>query len=277
MSGLSLILIALLLAACALPGTAATPSIGASATASVQPPPPPTGPTAAATPSSTGSPSAAPAPDPALLELAVTSCNGGVVLDWSPSRHPDFHHYRGLRSPEREISPQYPPIAPAVEWGDVYATDPFVTSGFDASIIPSSTEWHYRVVAYDAAGRVVSASPVDAGRLHPTHDLGTLEATGIEESRTRLRWEPFEGEAECFSAYRVLYGTTGVPGTLLTTVSARDRTEIETGALHPGVTYALRVQAVRTTTLGHFVVGETEVLTHTAPEPMPSAPARPPG
>lgn len=218
-----------------------------------------------ASPAPAESPTPEPTPDPAALDLRVTSCNGGVVLEWSPSRHSDFHHYIALRSPEREISPQYPPIAPAVDWGDLYATDPFVTSGFDASIVPSATTWHYRVMAYDVRGRVLSQSPVESGRLHPVHDLGSLEATTLDDGRTQLSWRPFQGLPQCFSSYRVLYGTGGVATTLLSTISDRTRTELQTGALHPGLTYTLRVQAVRTTTLGHFVTGEMEPMTYLVP------------
>ncbi len=258
------ILTALLLAACtpvAAPtaGTptpedtpAATPSASIASTAapSVQP-------TAAPTPS----------PDPAAIGLEVTSCNGGTVLRWSPSRHPEFHHYIGLRSPEAEIAVQYPPIAPAVDWGDLYASDRFVTSGHDATVIPSETEWYYRVVAYDAAGRPVSRSNVASGQILPPRDLGAIQAEALPDGTVRLVWEPFDGLPECFSAYRVMHGTGGVAGTLLTTISDPAQTSLETPALHPGPTYALRVHAVRTTTLGHFVVAESEPLTFGLPAP----------
>lgn len=197
----------------------------------------------------------------------MTSCNGGTVLRWSPSRHPDFHHYVGLRSPEREIAVQYPPIAPAVDWGDLYATDRFVTSGHDATVVPSRTDWHYRVVAYDARGRPVSRSNVASGRILPYRDLGTLEAEPLPNGGLRLRWDAFDGLSGCFSAYRVLHGTGGMAGTLLTTISDRDQTEVETRVLRAGLSYTLRVEAVRTTTLGHFVVGESEPLTLSLPAP----------
>ena len=200
------------------------------------------------------------------MTLAATSCNGGVVLRWSPSRHPDFHHYIGLRSPEGEIVPDYPPIAPAVDWGDLYVTDRFVTTGFDATVVPSSTPWHYRVVGYDAAGRVVSRSEVASATILGHRALGPIRAEVLDDGRVRLEWRRFDGVPECFSAYRVLHGT-GVPGTLLSTVTDPAATELETAALHPGTTYVLRVQAVHTTTLGHFVLGESEVLTFTVPEP----------
>lgn len=203
-------------------------------------------------------------PDPLALELQATGCTGGVVLEWSPSRHPDFHHYTALRSPEAEIETAYPPIAPAVDWGDTYATDRFVTSAVDASILPSARRWHYRVMAYDAAGRVVGSSPVRSARLSPVDDLGTLTATSGIDGATVLRWSPYGGFSGCFTSYRILAGL-GAPQSALTVVSDLATTEVRTDALHPGLTYALKVQAVRVTTLGSFVVGESDVITYTVP------------
>lgn len=258
------ILTAVLLAAC-------TP-VAAPRLASLTPEPTSTrtaGASATATPTPTMAPTAAPTPtpDPAAMELDVTSCNGGTVLRWSPSRHPDFHHYIGLRSPEAEIAAQYPPIAPAVDWGDLYASDRFVTSGHDATVVPSETEWHYLVVGYDAAGRPVSRSNVASGQILPHRDLGALEAEVLPDGVVRLAWAAFDGAEGCFSAYRVLQGTGGVAGTLLTTITDLERTTLDTRALHPGSTYVLRVHAVRTTTLGHFVVAQSEPLTFSVPAP----------
>jgi hypothetical protein len=203
-------------------------------------------------------------PDPAAIDLVVTGCNGGVVLEWSPSLHPDFHHYTALRSPISEIATAYPPIAPAVDWGDTYATDPFVTSAVDASILPSATRWSYRVMAYDAAGRVVGSSPVRGARLLETERLAAPTARPSEDGGTILSWGAYGGFSRCFTSYQVLYGI-GVASTVLTVVSDQAAVEVETDALHPGQTYALRVRAVRVTTLGSFVVGETEVVSYTVP------------
>jgi len=224
----------------------ATVSVTASASPTVVPPPTAT-------------------PDPGVIALEVIGCDGGVVLRWSPSTHPDFHHYVALRSPEAEIKPDYPPIAPAVDWGDTYATDPFVTSAVDAIIIPTDTLWHYRVMAYDVDGRVVSASSVQSAQMSEVDDLGPLTLASDADGRTAMAWEAYAGDARCFSSYRVLYGTAGVASTLLTSISAQATTELETDALHSGSTYAVRVQAVRGTTLGTFVVGETDALLFTAP------------
>lgn len=217
------------------------------------------------TPSPTPQPTPSPSVDASVLELEAISCDGGVVLDWSASRDPAFHHYTALRSPEREIEPAYPPIAPAVDWGDTYATDRFVTSAVDASIIPSETRWFYRVMAYDAAGAVVGASPVRGARLGDVDDMGELVVEEWVGGMSRLEWRPYEGFSRCFSNYRVMYGSGGVPNTLLAVVSGQGTTELLTDALHPGMTYVLRVQAVRATTLGSFVAAESGIATYTVP------------
>ena len=257
----------LLVAGCTLlsGGPSVAPSL-----AEVTPRPDPTptiAPSASAVPTPTPAPSPTPSPtpDPSALALQVTSCNGGVVLHWSASTDPTFHHYTALRSPEREIEPYWPPIAPAVDWGDTYATDRFVTSGADATLIPSDTTWFYRLMAYNTDGAVIGSSPVRSGQLRPLDELGPVEVEATDEGRTRLRWEAYDGPADCFSHYRVQYGTAGTPTTVLAIVSGRDATELLTDALHAGIGYQLRVQAVRATTLGAFVVGETEIVSYVAP------------
>jgi hypothetical protein len=266
-SGLASVL-AVLLTACSFVAVStddggASPTPTAAVTASPTPPVAPASPPA---PTSTPEPTASPSADPSAMDLDATSCNGGVVLHWSPSRHPDFHHYIGLRSPERDIAADYPPIAPAVDWGDLYASDRFVTTGFDATVVPSATTWHYRVMAYDVAGRVIGRSNVASARILPHRSLGRLTAEPLEGGGVRIAWRRFDGVPGCFSAYRVLQGSGGVAGTLLSSVSDHRRTELETDALRPGTTYTLRVEAVHSTALGHFVLGESEPLTLVVPE-----------
>jgi len=96
-------------------------------------------------------------------------------------------------------------------------------------------------------------------------DLGPLSIATGTDGRTALGWEVYAGPPQCFSSYRVLYGAGGVATTLLTSLSAQATTEIETDALHASITYAVRVQAVRATMLGTFVVGETDALPFTVP------------
>jgi hypothetical protein len=220
---------------------------------------------ASPSPTSTATPAPTPTPDPGSLALDAISCEGGVVLNWSASTNPDFHHYTALRSPDRDVAPDWPPIAPAVDWGRTYATDPFVTAAVDASILPSDARWNYRVMAYAADGRVVAASPVRPAQIHPLADLGSLRVDARDDGFTRLRWAPYDGFSECFSSYRVLYGIDATPSTVLSVISDQSSGEVQTDALHSGITYRLRVQAMRSTTLGSFVVGQTRTTTYTVP------------
>lgn len=222
----------------------------------------------AATPTPT--PDTTPTEEPGLeaeLELEVTGCPGGVVVDWSSTTHPDFHHYIGLRSIEPDVNPAYPPIAPAVDWGDSYVTDRYITSAVDATLIPSGTTLYYRVMAYDADNRVLAASPVRATNLAEVAELGPLAVTTQSDgAATTLEWGLFGGVAQCFSAYQVLIGPAGgVPSSTLTLVTDQAETELRTSALQPGQSYAIRVDAIRSTTLGSFVVGRSGVATYTPP------------
>ena len=229
--------------------------------------------------SETASPSAAPASQSAtpaasvdaegleILGLEVTGCPGGVALDWSPTSHPGFHHYTALRSLEPDVATAYPPIAPAVDWGRSYVTDRFVTTAVDASLIPSEAIFYYRVMAYDPEGRPVAASAVVRSRPTEVIDLGPLSVEeSDDEGATRIDWQALEGQPGCFSAYRLLIGPDGsAPSSTLTVVSDQDVAGIETRSLHAGESYAIRIDAVRTTTLGSFVVARSETTSYTAP------------
>ena len=257
------------LAACVPMAASTTGPVPSLKSESASPSPAATAPAPSAVPEPTASPTPIPeptaTPDSSVLELQATSCDGGVLLDWSASLDPSFHHYTALRSPQRDIEPFYPPIAPAVDWGDTYATDRFVTSGVDASIIPSDARWFYRVMAYDAGGAVIGASPVRSAQLHATDDLGTIRAAPAGDGGTWLRWNSYGGFSRCFTSYRVTFGLGESPTTVLAVVSDQATAELATDALHPGTTYTLRVQAVRATPLGSFVVGESQVATYTVP------------
>jgi hypothetical protein len=205
----------------------------------------------------------APDPQPGALALEATSCDGGVVLEWSASTDDDFHHYTGLRSSQLDISPAYPPISPAVDWGGTYATDRFIVSAVDGSLVAEEQEWFYRVMSYDEDNRVLESSPVVAAELRPAAQLGTLTVGAEAFGDARIRWRPYAGPAGCFSEYRVLYGTNGPPTTLLTTVSDRQSTSLETTSLPSTGSYTLRVDAVRRTPLGSIVVARSDVATVT--------------
>ena len=236
--------------------------------------PTPSASSASATPSASEAPpspsaSVAPSVDAEgleILELEVTGCPGGVALDWSPTSRPEFHHYTALRSLEPDVATAYPPIAPAVDWGRSYGTDRFVTSAVDASLIPSEASFYYRVMAYDKANRPVAASVQRQSRPTAVVDLGPLTVEAADDGVSHIDWTLFGGLGACFSAYRVLIGPQGsAPSSTLTVLSSQDMTEVDTAGLHAGETYAVRVDAVRTTTLGSFVVASSETATYTPP------------
>ena len=52
---------------------------------------------------------------------------------------------------------------------------------------------------------------------------------------------------------------------MLAIVSGRETAQLGTDAFRAGITYQLRVQAVRATTLGAFIVGETEIASYAVP------------
>ena len=157
-------------------------------------------------------------------------------------------------------------MAPAVDWGDTYTTDRFVTSAVDASILPSETLWYYRVMAYDveqSGDRRHAGARRAPARADRSRDA-SRSAPG-PDGVTRLSWRSYAGE-------RALLQRLPHPGRqrrraldTLTIVSDQATDSLETDALHSGTTYQLRVQAVRTTTLGGFVLGETNTVTFTVP------------
>jgi hypothetical protein len=213
---------------------------------------------------------ATPTPDPnapEVLELDVTGCPGGVVVDWSPTSRAEFHHYLALRSIVPEVETAYPPIAPAVDWGHSYSTDRFITSAVDITVIPSDTLLYYRVMGYDAADGVLAASGVEATSPFEVVELDPIVAApGSAPGSTFLDWGLFGGLGDCFTAYNVRIGPAGTtPGTTLTVISDQSTSELQTMALHAGQSYAIVVEAVRSTTLGSFVVARTQIATYTVP------------
>jgi hypothetical protein len=232
-------------------------------------------PTASPTPISTVAPTLAPTVRPSgalgTLNLRATSCPGGVVLEWSPLSDAQFHHYTVLRSVADEIAVEYPPLAPAVDWGETYATDPFVTAAVDASVVPGDTVWHYRAMAYDALDVAIAASEVQQALIGPHGSLGAVTVTDVGDGGTRLVWNGFVGWPGCFSWYAVVASRTdstpdAIAGTeSISTISSRTTNELVTRALEGGATYFLRVQAIRATPMGEFVAAETSVATYTVP------------
>jgi hypothetical protein len=251
-------------------GAQSTPSASPSPT--VRPTPTATA-TATAQPTLVATPAPTPRPSGVIgtLDLQATSCPGGVVLEWSALSDAQFHHYTVLRSRLEDIAPDYPPVAPAVDWGETYATDPFVTAAVDASVIPSDTVWSYRAMAYDALDQPIAASQVRQASLLQVDSLGAVSVDASADDATRLAWEAFVGSPGCFSWYAVVASRTDsspdaiIGSESVATISSRTTNELVTRALVPGASYFVRVQAIRATPMGEFVVAQTEVATYAVP------------
>ncbi len=208
-----------------------------------------------------------PVPTPAIAPMTLTAsgCNGGTALAWSPVSSPAFHRYVVLRSASSAIPASYPP-APGV--GELANTkDPSATSAADAT----GGSAFYRSMALDASGRVIAASAVQGATASAKQGLGALGAFATEPGKTKFSWTPYGGPSACFTWYKLVYSETnpnpsylgGDPAWAVISDQAADRVVVP--GLVSGTTYHVRLQAIRATAIGAFVVAETDVLTYIAP------------
>jgi hypothetical protein len=213
-------------------------------------------------------PTPTPVPPVASMELVVSGCTGGTVLDWAASADPRFAKYVVLRGPTASVPATYPPSGSVTK---VAATgDPEASSAADASA-PVGTTAYYRVIAIDAEGRTIAASPVRAAVAKPVIALGPLAAGPADGGATQLGWSPYGGPGGCFTYYKVVYSETNPSPSYLAgdpywaAIGEQASSSAITDAPVSGTTYHVRVQAVRATAAGAFVAGQTEVLTYTVP------------
>jgi hypothetical protein len=254
-------------------------------TAPVVTAPPTTDPTVAPTPKPTPKPTAKPTPEPtpkptpaptpvplAMLSLATTGCPGGVVLDWSAYEAGGaFDHYLTLRNTSESIPKAYPPQGGAVDPGGTYTTDPFKTSAVDAELSAGVT-YYYRTMAFNADDGVIGASPVVSAVASPVGSLGSLSVGAVAEG-TKMAWTAYAGSEACFTYYKVVYSEENPsPSYLggdpyLAALGDPSTSQYVAGseALVSGHTYYLRVQVIRATDLGGFLVAQTDVATYTVP------------
>ena len=225
-------------------------------------------PTLAPTPVPTPEPSP---PPPAIgeLSLGLTGCNGGIVIQWSATADPAFAKYRTLRSTSASIPAAYPPQGGSVEVATAKSATPAATTGFDASIAPGVTGY-YRTVALDASGAVIAASNVASAAAQSVQGLGPLVVTP-DPGGTRLSWTPYAGSPGCFTYYKLVYTLDGSPPAylegdphLMASGDQAQATYVHAG-LMPGQTYTFRLQGIRVTDTGGFLVTQTDVASYTVP------------
>lgn len=221
-------------------------------------------------PDATPRPTPKPAP-PAVLALRLTSCDGGVVIDWSRYRGVDLDRYVTLRSPNGSIVRAYPPRAGARLVAGSSVSDRWRTSAMDASGEAGAT-YAYRTMALGPADRVIGASRVETVVAKAVRDLGAMTVGPGDGATTVFGWNPYEGSRACFSRYAISWSRddptpSALDGAKVAFVS-RDKGASEALiALAPG-TYHFRLEALRATGPGSgrtFVVARSEVATYTVP------------
>lgn len=254
------------------PSPSATPSPSPSPSASAEPSPSPSpsatttaapSPSPKPTPKATPKATPTPAPTVGALSLGLLTCHGGVVLDWSAYGGDRFHHYTAVRSTADFAAPtSYPPSPPVVALDGTYTKDVGTTSSRDTGL-DAGTTYHYRALAFDAEDRVIAASPARAAVAKPVAALGAIAVTP-EVGQATLGWSPYGGPGDCFTYYKVVWSTTTTTPSYLgdndgaIPVGSQSADTLVVGELAPG-TYWFRVQAIRTTELGKFIVAQTDV------------------
>jgi hypothetical protein len=228
-------------------------------------------PTPKPTPRPTAKPSPKPTPVPILdMTLAATPCNGGVVLGWSPYAGPSFAVYATLRSTSAGIPASYPPAEGVTKVGTSLTENPAATSAFDASGTAGAL-YYYRTLALDGAGKVLGASPVTSAAAKPVKALGPMTLAPAAEG-TSVTWTPYGGLASCFSYYKIVWSTEHAEPSYLAGDPAVPVEGQGSGVavlgpeqLVPAQTYFVRVQAIRVTDTGKFVVAQSDVTSYEVP------------
>ena len=232
-------------------------------------PDPTAAPTVKPTPKPTPQPTPVPTPAMAQLNLVATGCNGGVVLTWSLyDGGAPFNHYTTLRNTTESIPTAYPPQGGAVDPGSTYTTNVGKTSAADTGVSAGVT-YYYRTMAFKADDTVIGASAYAAVVASPVASLGALDLAQVAGG-TQLTWTTYAGDG-CFTWYKLAYSETNPsPSYLggdpyLAAISDPTQGTYTTHDLLSGHTYYVRVQVIKATALGAFLVAETDVATYSVP------------
>jgi len=203
------------------------------------------------------------------MGLSLASCNGGVVVDWSPISDPRFAKYRTLRSTSPTIPVAYPPQGGAVEIGTAKSGDRNAGTGYDSSAAPG-VAYQYRTLALNASGAVIATTGIGSSAAQPVHAMGPMVVAPDPEG-TRFSWAPYPGSGACFTYYKLAYTLDGSPPSYLegdpylAALGDQAQSTYLTGDLVSGQTYTFRLQAIRATDTGSFLVAQTEIVSYTAP------------
>jgi hypothetical protein len=250
------------------PTAAPSPSPSPAPTPKASPTPAPS-PTPKPSPTSTPKPSPTPAPAVGSLTLSATSCNGGVVLDWSSWAGADFHHYTAVRGTSEFATPDaYPPAKPIVAIDGTFTKERTTTDGPDTGGAAGVKYW-YRALAFSADDRVIAASPLRTAVAKPVKALGE-PVTSVAGGSIQIDWTAYGGPATCFTYYKVVWSASSTTPSYIGDHDGAVPYETQSTATatidgFTSGTWYVRVQAIRVTALGKFVVAETGVATVDVP------------
>jgi hypothetical protein len=250
-------------------GPAETPAATTAATSTPTPRP-----TERPRPSPTAKPT--PKPDPTKspvlpMGFAAKACPGGVVLDWSkPSG--DVSRYRVLRAVDGSVAATYPADG-TTEVETARSASAGVTDGYDAELTGGDSVT-YRAFAFDADDHVLAISPARTVTASSSKSLGTLGYVDNGDGASiTVSWSnPGVAEA-CFTYGKLVVSDEnpepsyleGSPYIAVISSSSATGAFVEVPPEWHGKTVWMRYQMIRSTSLGKFAIGATNVIQVTLP------------
>jgi hypothetical protein len=226
-------------------------------------------PTPKPTPPPTPKPTPRPDPTPAGLGLTALACDGGVVLTRSVYGGDGFAKAVVLQSASESIPAAWPPGDGSTTVATASTTNASKTDGFQLTADGGGTSF-YRALILGASNQVLAASAVRSVTTHATEALGELSASADAGGMT-LGWTPFGGPADCFTTYKAVWSETSPSPSYLgehdgaVAVGGEATSGAHVDGFTSGQSYHVRVQAIRMTSLGAFVVAQTGVTDVTMP------------
>jgi hypothetical protein len=192
------------------------------------------------------------------------ACDGGVVLDWAPYTGDGFARSVMLRSTSATIPAVWPPSDGVVAVETAGTTNAAISDGFQATTEAGTA--YYRALVLDSSNQVLAKSPVRSAVTHALEPLSGFTVTPASGAAT-FDWSPFGGPAGCVTSQTLVWSTENATPSLLgahTGAIALDGPGSSTDAFGSG-TFYFRVQTIRTTSLGSFIVAQTGVTQATIP------------
>ncbi len=219
------------------------------------------------TPRPTPKPEPTPTPAPALA-FSATACPGGVVLDWAAFSGDGFARYLVLKSTSATIPAAYPPQAGAGVVDGSVTTD-VATTDADQPTPDGGGRVSYRALVLGTGDTVLVASAIRSVLTSGIGAMGGLEI-GPAGTATGFGWAPITAPEACFTTYELVWSATSLQPSDLgdhdgaLAIAGEATSTLSTEAI-PAGTYRFRIQAIRITGLGRFVVAQTDVAEHAIP------------